>query len=88
MSGVASLSRTRRMTLLVPCLAAVSSAEPLPLGLLLLLPAAAAVDAMCCCESSEGRLVRSVEEEENVCANQPERRLGRSVRRVVEDEDG
>ena len=37
LSGVASLSRTRRMTLLVPCLAAVSSAEPLPLGLLLLL---------------------------------------------------
>ena len=55
----------------LPCFAAVKSAEPFPFG------EAEFVD-MCCCESSCGS-ERSVEDELNVCENQPERREGRSV---------
>ena len=37
----------------------------------------------CCWERREGTL-RSVEEDLKVCANQPERRVGRSVMRALE----
>ena len=50
-------------------------AEPLPLG---------ETDAeRCCWERRDGRL-RSVEDELKVCANQPERRVGRSLMRAFE----
>ena len=78
LSGIASLSSRYRMALSIwplPCRAAVRSAEPLPFG---------ETDAeRCCWERSEGRL-RSVEELEKVCANHPDRRVGRSVNRELE----
>lgn len=79
LSGVASLSRIKRIALSFPCLAAASKADvPLLLD-------GDATELRCCWEIREGR-ERSAEEVLKVCENQPESLLGRSEMREVEDD--